>query len=425
MLDRDYTAATLERTAYIAAQPAPAPAAPAAAPVSWGCDERNFYQTAQELATLRSQASQGGGDGPTFPVAAAATLQPFTRALVDMATDRDFAQAARDLAATRSALMSTAPLDRDYETAAKDLTRLRRRMSTPPGVPDVDRDYETAAKDLARLRAGAAPTFGFDRGFGQASSERAATVASSPVRMEITQPEPLPAADVEYASEDRCFAAAERDLRAAKARPTAPLDRDFNVAQRELAEVRMSTPTMLSTIDRDFPAAAADLAQLRAAVEVYGFDRSFAKAATDYAATRLLPLPEPMSISTSTEAIRTAAAAAVAVAVCDSPADRDFGSAARDLSAMHARAAGHHVCDGANDRSYAVAAPRRSDKQRAVDLQLVARAMADPFGHRRSVTGIGQMMKKPTSRSKRSAGYSSRAHIPMVASHRQLGRNAR
>lgn len=398
MLDRDYTAATLERTAYIATQPAPAPAAPAAAPVSWGCDERNFYQTAQELATLRSQASQGGGDGPTFPVAAAATLQQFTRALVDMATDRDFAQAARDIAATRSALMSTAPLDRDYETAAKD---------------------------LARLRAGAAPTFGFDRGFGQASSERAATVASSPVRMEITQPEPLPAADVEYASEDRCFAAAERDLRAAKARPTAPLDRDFNVAQRELAEVRMSTPTMLSTIDRDFPAAAADLAQLRAAVEVYGFDRSFAKAATDYAATRLLPLPEPMSISTSTEAIRTAAAAAVAVAVCDSPADRDFGSAARDLSAMHARAAGHHVCDGANDRSYAVAAPRRSDKQRAVDLQLVARAMADPFGHRRSVTGIGQMMKKPTSRSKRSAGYSSRAHIPMVASHRQLGRNAR
>jgi len=326
-----------------------------------------------------------------------------------MSIDRDFAQAARDLAATRAAAMThDSPLDRDFNTAEADLA-LTRRWRSAPGSYDIDRDFETAAKDLARLRAGVAPTtYGFDRGFGQAASERAATVTASQsqqtaanLRIELARPEPLPAVGIEYDSDDRCFVAAERDLRAAKARPTAPLDRDFNVAQRELAETRRNQVSGLSTIDRDFGTAAADLARLRAAVEVVDVDRSFVKAATGGAAT-----------SPGLEA------AVALVAVRDTSVDRDYSSAAWDLAAMHSRAAGRHMCDGANDRS------SRSDKQRAVDLQLVARAMADPFGHRR---GGGQPMKKPASRSKRSAGYSTRAHIPMLAVHRQrqLGRNAR
>lgn len=390
MSDRDYNCAERERTAYITTHPGPVPA-PArhgdqGAEVADGadCDTRDYHQAARELAILRAR---GGGDGPAFPVAAAPTQR--TPALT-MNIDRDFAQAARDLTATRAATMThDSPLDRDFNTAEADLA-LTRRWRSAHGSYNIDRNFETAAKDLARFRAGSGPTtYGFDRGFSSAASERIATVAASQqavvdLRIEIAGPEPLLAVDN---SEDRCFRA--------KARPTAPLDRDFNVAQRELAETQRNQERGLSTIDRDFGTAAADLARLRAAAEVVDVDRSFVKAATDGAAVVAL------------------------VAVRDTSVDRDYRSAARDLAAMLSRSAGRHMCDGANHRS------SKSDKQRANDLQLIARAMADPFGHRRGVVGVGQPMKKPARRSKRSAGYSARAHIPMLTSHRQLGRNAR
>ena len=286
MSDQDYNSTERERTAYITTQPAPAPAPAPVRHNDWAdCDARDYHQAARELATLRAR---GGGDGPAFPVAAAPTQQ--RTPTYTMNIDRDFAQAARDLAATRAAAMAhDSPLDRDFNTAEAELA-LTRRWRSAPGSYNTDRDFKTAAKDLAQLRAGSAPTtYGFDRGFGQAVSERAATVAASQqavvdLRIEIARPEPLPAVDIEYDSEDCCFVAAERDPRAAKARPTAPLDRDFNVAQRELAETRRKQVRGLSTIDRDFGTAAADLARLRAATEVV-VDRSFVKAATDGAAT--------------------------------------------------------------------------------------------------------------------------------------------